>query len=111
MDCTEAYAWGQQFLLGYGRHPPVTGWIARIWYGVFPAANWSSYALSQVMISCSLISICLIGERALGRRRATLVVFVMMLYPIYIAANGPLRQYSGPVSHPAAYDLGVPGGV
>ena len=87
VDCTEAYAWGQQFLLGYGRHPPVTGWIARIWYGVFPAANWSSYALSQVMISCSLISIYLIGERVLGRRRATLVVFVMMLYPIYIAAK------------------------
>ena len=87
VDCTEAYAWGQQVLLGYGRHPPVTGWIARIWYGVFPAANWSSYALSQVMISCSLISIYLIGERVLGRRRATLVVFVMMLYPIYIAAK------------------------
>ena len=42
MDSTEAYAWGMQFLGGYGRHPPLTGWIARIWYSVFPAANWSS---------------------------------------------------------------------
>jgi 4-amino-4-deoxy-L-arabinose transferase-like glycosyltransferase len=87
VDCTEAYAWGQQFLLGYGRHPPLTGWIAGVWYRVFPAANWSSYALSEVMISCSLISVYLIGERVLGRRRATFVVFVMMLYPIYIAAK------------------------
>lgn len=46
MNSTEAYAWGMQFLGGYGRHPPFTGWIARIWYSVFPATNWSSYALS-----------------------------------------------------------------
>jgi len=26
-DSVEAYAWGQQFLGGYGRHPPMTGWI------------------------------------------------------------------------------------
>jgi hypothetical protein len=57
MDSSEAYAWGMQFLGGYGRHPPLTGWIARIWYSVFPAANWSSYALSEVMTGVSLGSI------------------------------------------------------
>jgi 4-amino-4-deoxy-L-arabinose transferase-like glycosyltransferase len=87
VDCVEAYAWGQQFLFGYGRHPPMTGWIAGLWYSVFPAANWASYALSQVTIGCSLISVYFIGERVLGRRRATLVVFAMLLYPIYIAAK------------------------
>ena len=30
MDSTEAYAWGMQFLGGYGRHPPLTGWIATL---------------------------------------------------------------------------------
>lgn len=79
MDSSEAYAWGMQFLGGYGRHPPLTGWIARIWYSVFPAANWSSYALSEVMTGVSLGSIYLIGRRVLGLRRATLVVFAMML--------------------------------
>jgi 4-amino-4-deoxy-L-arabinose transferase-like glycosyltransferase len=68
-----------QFLSGYGRHPPLTGWIARVWYSVFPAANWSSYALSEIMTGVSLFSIYLIGRRVLGRRRATLVVFAMML--------------------------------
>lgn len=87
MDSTEAYAWGMQFLGGYGRHPPFTGWIARIWYSVFPAANWSSYALSGVMIGVSLFSIYLIGRRVLGLRRATLVVFAMMLYPLFIGAK------------------------
>jgi 4-amino-4-deoxy-L-arabinose transferase-like glycosyltransferase len=87
MDSTEAYAWGMQFLGGYGRHPPLTGWIARIWYSVFPAANWSSYALSEVMTGVSLVSIYLIGRRVLGLRRAALVVFAMMLYPLFFGAK------------------------
>ena len=86
-DSAEAYAWGMQFLGGYGRHPPLTGWIARVWYSVFPAANWSSYALSAVMIGVSLGSIYLIGRRVLGLRRATLVVFAMMLYPLFIGGK------------------------
>ena len=87
MDSTEAYAWGMQFLGGYGRHPPLTGWIARVWYSVFPAAHWSSYALSELMTGVSLGSIYLIGRHALGRRRATLIVFAMMLYPLFIGAK------------------------
>jgi hypothetical protein len=87
MDSTEAYAWGAHFLGGYGRHPPLTGWIAGLWYRLFPAANWASYALSQVMTCISLVFIYLIGVRVIGRRRATVVVFVMMLYPLFIGAK------------------------
>ena len=86
LDCTEAYAWGQQFLFGYGRHPPVTGWIAGLWYRVFPAENWASYALFDLMSGISLVSIYFIGERVLGRRRATFVVLAMLLYPLFIGA-------------------------
>ena len=87
MDSTEAYAWGMQFLGGYGRHPPLTGWIAHVWYSVFPATHWSSYALSGVMTGISLGSIYLIALRVVGRRRATLVVFAMMFYPIFIGGK------------------------
>jgi 4-amino-4-deoxy-L-arabinose transferase-like glycosyltransferase len=87
LDCTEAYAWGQQFLFGYGRHPPVTGWIAGVWYRVFPAENWASYALSQVMTGISLVSIYFIGQHVLGRRRATFVLFAMLLYPLFIGGK------------------------
>src|SRR5215475_4913630 len=47
-DNAEAFAWGRQFLGGYGRHPVLTGWIAGIWYRIFPAADWTSYLLSRV---------------------------------------------------------------
>ena len=40
MDVAEAYAWGQRFLLGYGKHPPLSGWIAGVWFRIFPVTNW-----------------------------------------------------------------------
>jgi len=82
-DSVEAYAWGRQFLGGYGRHPPMTGWISGVWYRVFPATNWSSYLLSHVMVGISLISIYLIARRALDARRATFTIFILMLYPLF----------------------------
>jgi 4-amino-4-deoxy-L-arabinose transferase-like glycosyltransferase len=93
MDSTEAYAWGRQFLGGYGRHPPMTGWIAGVWYRVFPAANWSSYALSHVMVGISLVSIYLIARRVLDTRRAAFVAFIMMLYPLFHLKSDRFSNY------------------
>ena len=28
MDVAEAFAWGQKFQFGYGKHPPLSGWVA-----------------------------------------------------------------------------------
>src|ERR1700734_3325605 len=39
MDVAEAYAWGQKFQLGYGKHPPLAGWVAGIWFMMFPIAD------------------------------------------------------------------------
>ncbi len=30
MDVAEAFGWGQKFLLGYGKHPPLSGWVAGV---------------------------------------------------------------------------------
>src|ERR1700759_2291264 len=37
MDVAEGFAWGQKFQLGYGKHPPLSGWISRAWFTFFPA--------------------------------------------------------------------------
>jgi hypothetical protein len=86
-DSAEAYAWGRQFLWGYGRHPPLTGWIAGLWYLVFPASNWASYLLSRVLVLVSLTSIYFLARRVLDPRRAALIVFTMMLYPYFVGAK------------------------
>src|SRR5271165_6805552 len=47
MDVAEAFAWGQKFQLGYGKHPPLAGWIAGVWFKLFPVTDWATYALAM----------------------------------------------------------------
>jgi hypothetical protein len=55
MDVAEAYAWGQKFLLGYGKHPPLSGWVAGVWFMLFPVTDWASYALAMATLGCGLV--------------------------------------------------------
>jgi 4-amino-4-deoxy-L-arabinose transferase-like glycosyltransferase len=83
MDVAEAYAWGQKFQLGYGKHPPLAGWVAGIWFMMFPIADWATYALAMATLGCGLIICWLIALRVVDRRRAFFVVVMLALYPIF----------------------------
>jgi 4-amino-4-deoxy-L-arabinose transferase-like glycosyltransferase len=83
MDVAEAFAWGQKFQLGYGKHPPLTGWVAGLWFKVFPVADWATYALAMVTLGCGLVICWLIGLRVVDRRRAFFAVVMLALYPIF----------------------------
>src|SRR5215813_12725603 len=50
MDVAEAFAWGQKFQLGYGKHPPLSGWVAGLWFKLFPVRDWATYALAMTTL-------------------------------------------------------------
>src|SRR6202163_3058846 len=83
MDVAEAFAWGQKFQLGYGKHPPLAGWVAGLWFKIFPVADWATYALAMATLGCGLVICWLIGLRVVDRRRAFFVVVMLALYPIF----------------------------
>ncbi|HEX3117353.1 MAG TPA: glycosyltransferase family 39 protein [Bradyrhizobium sp.] len=83
MDVAEAFAWGQKFQLGYGKHPPLAGWIAGLWFLVFPVTDWATYALAMTTLGCGLVISWLIALRVVDRRRAFFVVVMLALYPIF----------------------------
>jgi 4-amino-4-deoxy-L-arabinose transferase-like glycosyltransferase len=82
-DIAEAYAWGREFHLGYGKHPPVSGWIAGLWFRIFPAADWAAYALAMTVIGAALWICWLIAIRVVDRKRAVLSVLMLAIYPIF----------------------------
>src|SRR4051794_26271345 len=82
-DVAEAYAWGQKFLLGYGKHPPLSGWIAGLWFMAFPVRDWSTYALAMTTVSVGLVICWFISLKVVDRRRAFFVVVMLALYPIF----------------------------
>lgn len=83
MDVAEAWGWGQKFLWGYGKHPPLSGWVAGLWFSAFPAADWATYALAMTTVSVGMVICWLIALRVVDARRAFLVVAMIALYPIF----------------------------
>lgn len=82
-DVAEVYAWGRKFLLGYGAHPPLPGWIAGLWFRVFPATDWAAYALAMATVGCALVLCWLIAVRVVDHRRAMFTVAMLALYPVF----------------------------
>src|SRR5471032_2928880 len=83
MDVAEAFAWGQKFQFGYGKHPPLAGWVAGLWFRIFPVVNWATYALAMATLGTGLVICWLIALRVVDRRRAFFVVVMLALYPIF----------------------------
>ena len=83
MDVAEAFAWGQKFQLGYGKHPPLAGWIAGLWFSLFPVKDWATYALAMTTLGCGLVICWFIALRVVDRRRAFFTVVMLALYPIF----------------------------
>jgi len=55
LDVIEALAWGQDFNLGYNKHPPLSAWIPGLLFKIFGNKDWVYYLLSQVFIVISFI--------------------------------------------------------
>src|SRR5712664_4160774 len=83
MDVAEAFAWGQKFQLGYGKHPPLAGWVAGLWFSLFPVKDWATYALAMATLGSGLVICWFIALRVVDRRRAFFVVVMIALYPIF----------------------------
>jgi len=83
MDVAEAFAWGQKFQLGYGKHPPLSGWVAGLWFMFFPAQDWATYLLAMTTLGISLVICWFIAIRVVDYRRAFLVVVMLAIYPIF----------------------------
>src|ERR1700736_6674830 len=82
-DVAEAFAWGQKFLLGYGKHPPLSGWVAGLWFMLFPVTDWSTYALAMVLVGFAMTIWWALARRVVARPRAFLVVVMLAIYPIF----------------------------
>jgi len=48
-DMTEVIAWSRDLSFGYLKHPPLAAWLVRLWFSVFPVAEWSYYLLALLM--------------------------------------------------------------
>ena len=82
-DMAEAYAWGQEFQLGYNQHPPFWAWVCGLWFQVLPRTGWAFALLSSTNAAIGLWGAwALIGDFAEGRKRIAAWA-LLLLTPLY----------------------------
>lgn len=54
-DSLEAFTWGQEFQLGYYKHPPFWAWVAGLWFKLFPHKDWAFYLLSELNAALGIL--------------------------------------------------------
>ncbi|HET6195279.1 MAG TPA: glycosyltransferase family 39 protein, partial [Acetobacteraceae bacterium] len=82
-DMSEAYAWGQEFQLGYNQHPPFWAWICGLWFSVFPRTGWAFALLSSLNAGIGLWGAWrLLGDFASGAKRVAAWA-LLLLTPLY----------------------------
>jgi 4-amino-4-deoxy-L-arabinose transferase-like glycosyltransferase len=81
-DLSEASVWAQTFAFGY-KHPPMTAWIFRAWFAIFPRGDWAAYLLAVANIAATLAVTWAVMRDHLDKERALVGVTALILVPFY----------------------------
>src|SRR6185312_10100112 len=53
-DMAEMVVWAREPALGYPKHPPFLAFVLKIWFAIFPVADWSYTLLAVVTVSSGI---------------------------------------------------------
>ena len=119
-DMGEAVIWSRESLAGNPKHPPLSAWVVRAWFSVFPQTDWAYYLLGIVLAAVALACAWKIAghylspvKRAAGIAMLTLVSFYnfhalkynanLVMLPLWALATWAfLRSYETRKILPAA---------
>ena len=65
-DMLETWLWGQTFSLGTDKHPPLSGWVAGLWFLIFPASNVAYFLLAYLNAAVGLLGVNALVHRLPG---------------------------------------------
>ena len=83
IDMSEQFVLGRELALGYDKHPPLTMLIVRLWFAVFPAADWAYYLLAMVNSALALWIIWRIGKRFLEGDKRVMGLALLTFVPFF----------------------------
>ena len=82
-DMSEQFVLGRELALGYAKHPPLAILIVRLWFAVFPAADWAYYLLASANAALALWIAWRISARFLSGEKRALGLALLMLVPFF----------------------------
>ena len=82
-DMVEAYSWGINWVWGYDKHPPLSGWVAAAWFSVFPTQDWAFYLLAAANQALAFWWLYLAARLVLPERAAYVACGLGMLVTLF----------------------------
>jgi 4-amino-4-deoxy-L-arabinose transferase-like glycosyltransferase len=82
-DMAEMVVWSREPALGYPKHPPFLAFVVRLWFSIFPFADWAYLLLAVCTVSAGIyLAFELAGIWLDGEKRAA-VPFLLAVIPFY----------------------------
>jgi 4-amino-4-deoxy-L-arabinose transferase-like glycosyltransferase len=82
-DMTETIAWSRDLAFGYLKHPPVSAWLVRAWFTVFPVADWSFYLLAIAVAALALWIAWKLAADYLDAEKRVVALALLTLIPFF----------------------------
>ena len=82
-DMSEQFALSRELAWGYPKHPPLGMAIVRVWFAVFPAADWAYYLLAMVTAGLALWIAWRLSARFLDGEKRVVGLALLTLVPFF----------------------------
>jgi 4-amino-4-deoxy-L-arabinose transferase-like glycosyltransferase len=82
-DMGEAVAWSREPAFGYSKHPPLSAWVVRAWFTMFPLADWAYYLLAMVLAGLALWIAWMLSARWLEGEKRAAGLALLTLVPFF----------------------------
>src|SRR5262245_46835507 len=82
-DMSEEFVLARELALGYPKHPPLTMLIVRLWFAVFPAADWAYYLLAMANAALALWIAWRLSARFLTLEKRVLGLALLTFIPFF----------------------------
>ena len=82
-DMAELAAWSREPAFGYSKHPPLAAWLVRLWFALFPAADWAYYLLGIVVAAVALWVAWRLSARYLDGEKRVVALALLTLIPFF----------------------------
>jgi len=82
-DMGEMVIWSREAGIGTPKHPPLAAWLVRVWFSVFPLADWAYYLFAMVLATFALWVAWRVSERHLDGEKRVAGVALLTFIPFF----------------------------
>jgi 4-amino-4-deoxy-L-arabinose transferase-like glycosyltransferase len=82
-DMGEMFAWSRDAGIGTPKHPPLSAWLVRAWFSLFPQTDWSYYLFAMVLATFALWVAWRVSEHYLDAEKRVAGLLLLIFVPFF----------------------------